>query len=77
MPENLERRVQQLEDNQRDLGASLSVINTTLALLNQTVETMAKNEQKKKEMMDKGLLFVVGGFITAFIAWIVRGGLGQ
>lgn len=77
MTEHLERRVERLEQEQDKLGHSLNQLNTTLALLNQTVSTMAANEEKKKQMLDKGMLFVIGGFIAAFIAWIVRGGLGQ
>jgi len=77
MDEQLERRVERLELEQDKLGHSLNQLNTTLALLHQTVSTMAANEEKKKQMLDKGILFVIGGFIAAFIAWIVRGGLGQ
>jgi len=71
----LERRVERLEAEQDQLGKSLNQLNTTLALLNQTVSTMAANEEKKKQMLDKGILFVIGGFVAAFVAWIVRGGL--
>jgi len=75
MTDQLEKRVSRLEQEQDTLGKALSTLNTTLALLNQSVETMASNEEKKKQLLDKGLLFVIGGFITAFVAWIVRGGL--
>ena len=77
MVDDLERRVERLEAVQDDLKKTISTLNTTLALLNQTVEVMAANEKKKQDMLDKGLLFVVGGFIAAAITWIVRGGLGQ
>lgn len=77
MTVELERRIAKLEDSHNTLEASITNLDKTIALLHQTVETMAKNEEKKKAMLDKGLLFIVGGFITAFIAWIVRGGLGQ
>jgi len=77
MTDQLERRVLKLEEEQDTLGKSLHTLNTTLALLNQTVVVMAANEEKKKQLLDKGLLFVIGGFIAAFIAWIVRGGLSS
>jgi len=77
MTEQLERRVERLEAEQDQLGTSINQLNTTLALLNQTVTTMANNEEKKRQMLEKGILFVIGGFVAAFIAWIVRGGLGQ
>lgn len=75
--EDLERRLTKLEESHDDLEASIIRLNTTIALLNQTVETMAKNEEKRQQMMDRGVLFVIGGFVSALIAWVVRGGLGQ
>tara|TARA_R110000744_G_scaffold19915_1_gene52361 strand:+ start:1004 stop:1237 length:234 start_codon:yes stop_codon:yes gene_type:complete len=77
MTDHLEQRVSRLEQEQDNLGKALSTLNTTLALLNQSVETMSSNEEKKKQLLDKGLLFVIGGFIAAFVAWIVRGGLSS
>lgn len=73
----LEHRVARLEMEQDQLGKSLNQLNTTLALLNQSVEAMSLNEKKKKELLDKGLLFVIGGFIAAFLAWVFRGGLSS
>jgi exonuclease VII small subunit len=75
MTDHLEQRVSRLEQEQDNLGKALSTLNTTLALLNQSVEAMSSNEEKKQQLLDKGLLFVVAGFIAAFVAWIVRGGL--
>ena len=75
MTEQLERRVERLEAEQDKLGSSLNQLNTTLALLNQSVTTMADNEKAKKEMLDKGILFVIFAFGASFIAWIIRGGL--
>lgn len=75
--EDLERRITKLEENHDDLEASIIQLNTTIALLNQTVDLMAKNEEKRQQMLDRSVLFIVGGFVSAFIAWIVRGGLGQ
>lgn len=75
--EDLERRVLRLEESHDDLEASITKLNTTIALLNQTVEIMSKNEEKRQQLLDRSLLFVIGGFISAIIAWIVRGGLGQ
>lgn len=75
--EDLERRIAKLEDAYDDLEETIIKLNTTLALLNQTVETMAKNEEKRQQLLDRSILFVIGGFVSAAIAWIVRGGLGQ
>ena len=75
MTQQLERRVERLEAEQDELGKSLNQLNTTLALLNQSVTTMADNEKAKKEMLDKGIIFVVFAFGASFITWIIRGGL--
>tara|TARA_Y100001956_G_C4046365_1_gene152964 strand:+ start:222 stop:458 length:237 start_codon:yes stop_codon:yes gene_type:complete len=75
--EDFKRRISRLEESQETLEDSLNQLNTTIALLNQTVETMAKREEKRQQFMDRTILFLVGGVISAFIAWVVRGGLGQ
>ena len=75
--EDLERRLLKVEENTEHLEKSIIQLNTTIALLNQTVDLMAKNEEKRQQMLDRSVLFIVGGFVSAFIAWIVRGGLGQ
>ena len=73
--EDLERRVSSLESSHDDLSESVNALNTTIALLNQTVVTMSKNEEKRQQFFDRALLFGVGGIITAFVSWVVRGGL--
>ena len=75
--EDFKRRISRLEESQESLEDSLNKLNTTIALLNQTVEAMAKREEKRQQFMDRTILFIVGGIISAFIAWVVRGGLGQ
>lgn len=75
--EDFKRRISRLEESHESLECSLNQLNTTIALLNQTVEAMAKKEEKRQQFMDRTVLFVVGGIISAFIAWVVRGGLGS
>lgn len=75
--EDFKRRISRLEESHESLEDSLNKLNTTIALLNQTVEALAKREEKRQQFMDRTILFVVGGIISAFIAWVVRGGLGQ
>ena len=77
MTDHLERRVEKLEETQANLSTSLNTLNTTLALLNQSVNNIAENEEKKRVMLERGLLYVVGGFLAAFVAWIARGGLSS
>ena len=75
--EDFNRRLTKLEQSKEDLEGSINDLNTTIALLNQTVETMAESEEKRQQFLGKTLLFVVGGLISAVVAWVIRGGLGQ
>ncbi len=75
--DDLDRRILRLEESHETLEDSLNQLNTTIALLNQTVEVMAKREEKKQQFLDRTGLFVVGGLISALLAWVIRGGLGQ
>lgn len=75
--EDFQRRLNRLETSHETLEDSLNQLNTTIALLNQTVESMAKREEKRQQFQDRTILFVVGGIISAVVAWVVRGGLGQ
>ena len=76
-PEELEKRVDKLESSNEDIKSSIHELNTTIALLNQTVETMSKNEEKRQQLLDRSVIFIVGGFISAAVAWVVKGGLGS
>ena len=75
--EDLLRRLGNLESSHQNLEESLNQLNTTIALLNQTVETMSKSEEKRRQFVDRTVLFGVGGIISAVVAWIVRGGWGS
>lgn len=72
-----ERRVEKLERAYEDLEKNISELNTTIALLNQSLDNLISREEKRQQMLERSLLFVIGGFISAFVAWVVRGGLGQ
>ena len=74
-PEDMERRLAKLEESHDDLKTTINELNTTIALLNQTVETMSKNEEKRQQLLDRSVIFIVGGFISAAVAWVVKGGL--
>ena len=75
--EDFNRRISRLEESQETLENSLNQLNTTIALLNQTVESMSKREEKRQQFQDRTILFVVGSTVAAVSAWIFRGGLGQ
>jgi hypothetical protein len=75
--EDLVRRVERLEETQDEFSDAIHQLNTTVALLNKTVEMMTKAEEKREAIRSRGLLFIVGGFVSAVITWIVSGGLSQ
>jgi DNA repair exonuclease SbcCD ATPase subunit len=75
--EDLIRRVERLEETQDEFSDAIHQLNTTVALLNKTVEMMTKAEEKREAIRSRGLLFIVGGFVSAVITWIVSGGLSQ
>jgi prefoldin subunit 5 len=75
--EDLVRRVERLEETQDEFSDAIHQLNTTVALLNKTVETMAQAEEKRETFRSRGLLFVLGAFITAFMSWVMSGGMGQ
>jgi hypothetical protein len=75
--EDLVRRVERLEETQDEFSDAIHQLNTTVALLNKTVEMMASAEEKRETFRSRGLLFVLGSFITAFMAWVMSGGMSQ
>lgn len=71
------KRVDKLEEAYNELEKNISELNTTIALLNQSLDNLIKKEEKRQQMVDRSLLFVIGGFVSAAVAWVVRGGLGS
>lgn len=71
------KRVDKLEEAYNELEKNISELNTTIALLNQSLDSLIKKEEKRQQMVDRSLLFVIGGFVSAAVAWVVRGGLGS
>ena len=75
--DDISRRLSKLEETQEALEDSINSLNTTIALLNQTVVSMSKSEESRQQFVNRTVLFVVGGLISAVLAWVLRGGLGQ
>lgn len=71
------RRVERLEEQINKLASTISDLNTTIAVLNTTVGQITESESRRAALRDKTLLFVVGGFISAAIAWVISGGLAS
>jgi uncharacterized coiled-coil protein SlyX len=73
--QDFDRRLSKLEESNETIEGSLSSLNTTIALLNQTVEAMAKREEKRQTFYDRVMLFVVGVVVSAVGTWVIKGGL--
>ena len=71
------RRVDKLEEEISRLVGIISELSTAIAVLNKTVESMSQAEQRRAALREKTILFVIGGFISAGIAWVVGGGLSS
>lgn len=71
----MEEHVDTLRGADVHMEKTLNELNTTLALLNQTVENILKREDERKSMQNKTVMFVVGSFIAAAMAWLIKGGL--
>lgn len=71
------RRIERLEEQINKLASTISELNTTIAVLNTTVRQITESESRTAALRDKTLLFVVGGFISAAIAWVIGGGLAS
>lgn len=48
-----------------------------LALLEQKVDQIDKNVTKINDSLSKILWIIGGGFLAAFVGWVLKGGLGQ
>lgn len=82
MSAELARRIEKLENHVDTLRVAddridktLSELNTTIALLNQTVENIQKREDERKTFQNRTYMFIVGSFVAAFVTWIIKGGL--
>lgn len=74
--EDIRRRVDRLEEEITRLTDTISGLNTSIAVLNKTVENIANEEAARRAFKEKSVLFIVGAFVSAAVAWVIRGGLG-
>ena len=73
----LEKRADKLEIDVGVLRSTIADLHVTLALLDQTLKQLRRVEEKRNAAKERTIMFVVGGFITAVVAWVVSGGLGS
>lgn len=67
----LEKKQRQLDDH----GRELAELRTQMAVLVTKQDALIQKLDGFSSSINRGLWIIGGGFIAAFVAWIVRGGL--
>jgi predicted nucleic acid-binding Zn-ribbon protein len=71
----LESEIDDLHKDHRALMSTINNINITMALLQQTLKDVKQDQQMRAAFNNKIIIFLIGGFLSAVIAFVVRGGL--
>lgn len=72
-----DHRLSRIEAEVDGLHESVQKLNTTTALLEQSVLRMITQQDKRQAWFDKIFMVGMGVFISAFVTWVIQGGLGQ
>jgi prefoldin subunit 5 len=59
----------------QSLDTNLTQLNLTLSLLEQTVKTITALQEERRQFSNRVQYFIIGGFISAAVAFILGGGL--
>lgn len=59
----------------QNLDTNLTQLNLTLSLLEQTVKAITSLQEERKQFSTRVQYFIIGGFISAVVAFVMRGGL--
>ena len=73
--EDWDRRFSRLEEESDRVSRSLAELHTTVALLGQSFDAMAKVQEKRQATVDKVLMIALGVVVSAGVTWVLRGGL--
>lgn len=73
--EDWDRRFSRLEEESDRVSRSLAELQTTVALLGQSFDAMAKVQEKRQATIDKVLMIALGVVVSAGVTWVLRGGL--
>ena len=73
--EEVTKDLQEMAKRVRYLDNSLSQLNLTLSLLEQTVKTITSLQEDRKQFTNRIQYFIIGGFISAAVAFVLSGGL--
>ena len=73
---NLVEISKDLKKEQAGLSDLTHNLNTNIALLTQSLQSLNERETSRKATGERVAMFVIGGFIAAAVSWVVKGGLG-
>lgn len=73
--EEVTKDLQDISARVRYLDSSLTQLNLTLSLLEQTVKTITSLQEDRKQFTNRVQYFIIGGFISAAVAFVLSGGL--
>tara|TARA_R110002153_G_scaffold160055_1_gene312372 strand:- start:372 stop:632 length:261 start_codon:yes stop_codon:yes gene_type:complete len=59
----------------QSLDTNLTQLNLTLSLLEQTVKAITALQEERRQFSTRVQYFIIGGFISAAVAFILGGGL--
>jgi hypothetical protein len=73
--EEVTKDLQEMAKRVRYLDSSLAQLNLTLSLLEQTVKTITSLQEDRRQFTNRIQYFIIGGFISAAVAFVLSGGL--
>jgi prefoldin subunit 5 len=65
----------EISNRVQSLDTNLTQLNLTLSLLEQTVKTITALQEERRQFSNRVQYFIIGGFISAVVAFILGGGL--
>lgn len=73
--QDVTKDIAEIGNKVQSLDTSLTQLNLTLSLLEQTVKAITSLQEERKQFSTRVQYFIIGGFISAVVAFVIRGGL--
>jgi septal ring factor EnvC (AmiA/AmiB activator) len=71
----MEADMKELKDSNFELKTQLNNLNTSLALLTQSINSLTASEERRRESSTKIIFAIIGTVITSAVVWVIGGGL--
>lgn len=73
--QDVTKDIAEIGNKVQNLDTNLTQLNLTLRLLEQTVKAITSLQEERKQFSTRVQYFIIGGFISAVVAFVIRGGL--